>query len=469
MKTHYLKFAPLGASRILSVVALSLVVFTASCESFLKVDLPASQLTATAVFEDEQTATAALLGVYADMRAAGILSNLYYQMSLYSDDLDYYGSASSAEEQFYTNSLIPSHPTVSSWWNASYSQIYAANAVLEGLETSDFNEAFTNQLEGEALLVRGLVHFYLSALYGDVPYVRTADYQQNTTVGKTPAAQVQEDALVDLSRAASLLPWEYATADRTRPNKGAALGFLARVALYAGDWQQALDAANLLINRSDLYVWQNDLNQVFLKESESTLWQWYPAFSNRNTTEASVLGFTTAPPPRVALTPGLVSSFDPVDARLSNWINPVSNASDTFYQAYKYQTRSNTPVAVEYSIVMRLAEVYLIRSEAYARLDQLGLAAQDLNKVRGRAGLIDVAYTEKEGLIDQILIERRHELFTEAGHRFFDLKRTHQLDAVLSPLKVGWKSTDERLPLPESELLINPNLAPQNPGYQSEN
>ena len=114
MKTHYLKFAPLGASRILSVVALSLVVFTASCESFLEVDLPASQLTATAVFEDEQTATAALLGVYADMRAAGILSNLYYQMSLYSDDLDYYGSASSAEEQFYTNSLIPSHPTVSS-------------------------------------------------------------------------------------------------------------------------------------------------------------------------------------------------------------------------------------------------------------------------------------------------------------------------------------------------------------------
>lgn len=469
MKTHYLKFAPLGASRILSLVALSLVVFTASCESFLEVDLPASQLTATAVYEDEQTATAALLGVYADMRAAGILSNLYYQMSLYSDDLDYYGSASSAEEQFYTNSLIPSHPTVSSWWNASYSQIYAANAVLEGLETSDFNEAFTNQLEGEALLVRGLVHFYLSALYGDVPYVRTADYQQNTTVGKTPAAQVLEEALVDLSRAASLLPWEYATADRTRPNKGAVLGLLARVALYAGEWQQALDAATPIINRSDLYIWQDDLNQVFLKESESTLWQWYPAFSNRNTAEASVLSFTTAPPPRVALTPGLVSSFDTGDARLSNWINSVSNASDTFYHAYKYKTRSNTPVAVEYSIVMRLAEVYIIRSEAYARLDQLELAATDLNTVRSRAALADIEFDGKEKLLEQILIERRHELFTEAGHRFFDLKRTNRLDAVLSLLKSGWKATDKLLPLPESELLINPNLMPQNPGYQSGN
>ncbi len=61
--------------------------------------------------------------------------------------------------------------------------------------------------------------------------------------------------------------------------------------------------------------------------------------------------------------------------------------------------------------------------------------------------------------------ERRVEFFTEGGHRFFDLKRAQQLDNALSSLKPGWNSTDALLPLPESELLLNPNLLPQNPGY----
>jgi hypothetical protein len=51
------------------------------------------------------------------------------------------------------------------------------------------------------------------------------------------------------------------------------------------------------------------------------------------------------------------------------------------------------------------------------------------------------------------------------GHRFFDLKRLGMLDSVLTLEKPGWNTTDALFPLPESELLLNPNLLPQNDGY----
>ena len=71
----------------------------------------------------------------------------------------------------------------------------------------------------------------------------------------------------------------------------------------------------------------------------------------------------------------------------------------------------------------------------------------------------------KQDILGAILKERRVELFTEEPHRFFDLKRANALDAALAPVKAGWDPTEQVLPLPESELTLNPNLNPQNPGY----
>jgi hypothetical protein len=92
-------------------------------------------------------------------------------------------------------------------------------------------------------------------------------------------------------------------------------------------------------------------------------------------------------------------------------------------------------------------------------------AAADLNVIRNRAGLPNTTASTQEELILAIEHERRMELFAEWGHRFFDLKRNGRLDEVLGRIKPNWSSTDAVLPLPQSELLINQNLAPQNPGY----
>ena len=79
-------------------------------------------------------------------------------------------------------------------------------------------------------------------------------------------------------------------------------------------------------------------------------------------------------------------------------------------------------------------------------------------------GKIHTASTANE-IINAVLKERRVELFTEYGHRFFDLKRLEKLDSTLKSVKSGWKTTDRLFPIPNTELSANPNLKPQNPGY----
>jgi hypothetical protein len=72
--------------------------------------------------------------------------------------------------------------------------------------------------------------------------------------------------------------------------------------------------------------------------------------------------------------------------------------------------------------------------------------------------------TQQE-IVNAILRERRVEFFGEYGGRFYDLKRTGNLNEALSSVKLGWNANDALFPIPENEILINPNLKPQNSGY----
>jgi len=120
-------------------------------------------------------------------------------------------------------------------------------------------------------------------------------------------------------------------------------------------------------------------------------------------------------------------------------------------------------------MLLRLAEQYLIRAEARAQLNDIKGAATDLNVVRTRAGLGATAAANQTDMVGAVLQERRVELFTEPGHRFFDLKRTGTIDAVMgaaAPLKGGnWASFMQYWPIPTADILADPNLT-QTPGYQ---
>ena len=132
---------------------------------------------------------------------------------------------------------------------------------------------------------------------------------------------------------------------------------------------------------------------------------------------------------------------------------------------FKYKAQEYTGTTVEYSILLRLAEQYLIRAEARVHLGDLTGSKLDINTIRNRAGLNNTESISEDDILQDIINERKFELFTEHGHRWFDAKRLDIAEEILAPLKSNWRSTDVLFPIPEKELLTNPNLTPQNPGY----
>lgn len=457
--------------RILSGIALLFIVlWFNSCNEFTEIDTPVSELNTAAVFEEKNTSYSAMANVFAQMRDNGMLTGkttgMQKEMGLYADELTWYGNSAQSSANFFNNTLIPTHPTLSTWWNNSYSQIYATNAVIEGVAASTkLLEADKALLTGEAKFARAFLHFYVLQLWDNVPYITGTDYTYNSTVKRLPTAEVYAKIIEDLESAITLLPEAYINPTRVRPNSYAAQALLARVYLYAGMWPEAANSASAVLNNTAIYTWVTDLNTVFLKGSTTTIWQYASRTPTRNTDEGTTFIFNSGPPNSVALTSSLVNAFEAGDQRKTKWIRSISKSNSTWYHAYKYKkTGSNTP-QVEFSIVLRLAEMYLIRAEARARQGELANAKDDLNVIRNTAGLGNTTAATQDEILNAILHERQVELFSEFGHRFFDLRRFTALDQTLSGVKADWNNTDKLLPLPQIELNLNPNIGPQNPGY----
>lgn len=448
---------------------LSLLVVSA-CDSFVEVPPPDSQLNSGAVFADYTTATAAMKDVYAKMRDTGLLNGnlngLTHLLGQYTDELTCHQNGIGTAEPFYTNTLTVTNTTVQELWSSAYSQIYAVNSVLEGVQNSTaLSDHQKKQLTGEALFVRALLHSYLSGVFGGCPYVTSTDYQQNSTVSRLSQQDVYFRCIADLEQSALLLSVDYLSADRFRPNQSAAKALLARMYLYTSQWDAASNAASAVLNETSLYVWETDLDKTFLKNCTSTIWQFAAGGNFDNTQEGSLFVFDVGPPVTVSLSSLLYNSFETGDLRKVQWIRSVTNGSQTWYHAYKYKQGTVGTATNECSIQLRLAEQYLIRAEARAYAGDLIGAQEDLNVVRNRAGLGNTTATTSSSLVAAVLKERQAELFAEQGHRFFDLQRSSTLDIALNAVKPGWSSSDAFWPVPQSELLINPNLLPQNDGY----
>jgi hypothetical protein len=393
------------------------------------------------------------------------ISRLTVTEAAYADELISYAGSGFWIVPFYVNTVKPADATVSSAWATSYNIIYSANAIVEGLENSTgISEPVRKQLSGEALFVRAFIHFYMVNWFGDVPYISTTDYAANAKVSRLPVSQVYDRIIRDLLQARDLLSNDYPTANRVRVNKHAATALLARAYLYNRDWLNAEAQASELIGNSTQYLLEKaDLNRTFLKESQEIIWQLIPP--DGHTYEGQNFILIAPPTNGFALTNSVINAFEPGDQRKENWTDSIMSPSglSKWFYAYKYKIRvGNTNT--EYSVVMRLAEQYLIRAEARAMQDKLEDAAADLNVIRDRAGLAPTPADTQPELLTAIENERTTELFAEWGHRFFDLKRWGRLDAVLDPVKLNWDTNDALLPIPQSEILANRRLE-QNPGY----
>jgi hypothetical protein len=452
----------------------------ASCKKALQVNYPAGSLPDSKVLGNDSSTLDVITGVYYSMSGTSQIdgpNSMYLELGLAADELDeYYPDPDLLA--IYTDAFSPSQPY---FWSYFYTEVYPCNAVINSMPAAQVAtaSALRRQAIGEAFFLRAFFLFYATSLYGNIPVPTTTDYQVNNALAQSSEAVVYAQIIRDLNAAVGLLGSGYldgrgmSTNDRVRPNRWGALALLARADLYAGNWAGAQAAADSVIAAAPEYMLPGDLNQVFLANSPEAIWQIAPVIPQVNTYAASIFILTGAPnfQQTTAISPFLINAFEPGDLRLSDWVgqSDVTTPDSTviYYYPYKYKVAYSTLVK-EYFMVMRLAEQYLIRAEAKARLGDLTGAAADLNQLRSRAGLPATTAATQSQLLMAISHERQVELFTEFGDRWFDLKRTGSLDSVMplvEPHKGGvWNSYDSLFPIPASEIQLNPNLT-QNPGY----
>jgi hypothetical protein len=334
---------------------------------------------------------------------------------------------------------------------------------LEGISNSTYlSGKARNRLTGEAKFLRAFYYFYLVNLFDSVPLITTTDYASNVIQARSSRTKIDELISQDLQDAEQALSDAADQAGSVRPGLSAVHFLQARYFLFQKDWTNALKAANEVLG-SSAYSLCSDLDQVFLKGSPETVWQLMPVAPGANTWDGFyyILLFS---PSNVALSPSLLSAFEPGDMRRNKWIDSVSDNGIDYFFPDKYKLKKGIDV-LEYQVVFRLSEMILVRAEAQAALGDLPKADADLNLIRSRAGLPPVSATDLQTFLNYLMHERQVELFTEWGARWFDLKRTGLANSVLSDVKgADWQATDMLFPIPQSEIQNDPNLV-QNEGY----
>lgn len=466
----------------------TLSILNTSCKKFVQVPTPITSLNSANVYKSDATASAVLTGIYTKISSTGVssgLSSTSVYCGLSADEFTLYNPASEpGYVPFYQNSLTNANLAGGDFW-VLYQTLYIANSAVEGLTNNNsLTPAVDQQLHGEAKFIRAFCYFYLVNLYGDVPLITGTDYKSNELMSRTPKALVYQQIITDLKEAQSLLSDQYLdgtllnpTSERVRPTKWAATALLARTYLYTGDWADAVTEANLVIGNSNTYS-LSALNSVYLKNSSEAIWELQPVNSRQNTPDGLFFILPVSGPnlnKPIYLNSDLINSFESGDQRLTNWVGKVTatsgGVSTNYYYPYKYKVNVPGAPVTEYEIVLRLAEQFLIRAEAEAQGTGTGTsgAVNDLNVVRNRAGLPNYAGPlDKASLLTAILHERQIELFSEWGHRWLDLKRTGNVDAVMSiatPKKGGsWQTNKQLYPLPQADLQNDHNLT-QNMGY----
>jgi tetratricopeptide (TPR) repeat protein len=439
---------------VLAVVAL------ASCKKFLDVQ-PKDSVSDSQTIVDRASAETAVRGIYRALSADNYYGVNFVSVGYLSGDNIQWTGSQSIVQQFIDHKVTADNATVSGIWLAIYTTINRANYViakLPGVTDATLTTAERNQLLGEAYFIRALCYFDLARTWGGVQIVTTPTVSatDKNGIARSTGEQTYAQVLSDLNAAEPLLPLPTAQ-NPVRANKETVYALKARYYLYQKDWTNAENYATLVLGDTQNYsllkpysAWFAN-NVVGTKESVFELsysatytnghrGQWQPPANSGtrqwapNSTFISLVNDPTTGGNRSALV--------------------AKTSAGLWYGNLYYRSPATDP-----AYIIRIAEEYLIRSEARAQLSKLDDARTDLNAVRDRAGLTATTAVSQADILLAIENERRIEFALE-GHRWFDLVRTGRAAAVLGV-------TDPKrniLPIPVDQLNVDPSLT-QNPGY----
>lgn len=388
-------------------------------------------------------------------------------------------------------------------WSSAYSAILGCNKALTAINEGKFSrdgvsDEQINNIKAENLFLRALAYFDLVRVYAQpygyikangitgveamgVPIVLKDDLSARPS--RNTVAEVYENLIIpDLVEAERLMSDSYVRAGVkdvvATVTKPVIQALMARVYLHHEDWQLAADYATKVIKNGrfrllsgDRFVsmWDGSVDVAPQSGSEII----FEVYVSQSDGSRSDLGdYLTAPEVAggagygdVRVSNDLIDLYDATDVRLTGLTKTNSK-----YPGYRWSTKfpgKNGLLAYNNVPVLRISEMYLIRSEAiYRGATVSGVTAiDDLNRVATNRNAEAYATVT----LDNLFEESRKEFLFE-GHIFFDMKRLQKslvrTDYDLDPLtkNIDFPSYRWALPIPENDILNNKNMD-QNPGY----
>ena len=365
-----------------------------------------------------------------------------------------------------TKQITSANASVATLWGSIYNTVYLANFIIERLpQVTGVTAAQRDRVLGTAHFLRGYAYFIALYSFGGVPKVTDISIDVNRNIARASESEILDFILDDYTEALSTVPRN--TSNAAFVNEFSVRAALAKYYLYLGNNAQAESFASSLITSNEYQLEPKFENLVTKDFTAEAIFEVGYTLADDPGTNGSI-GLNNLFVGRREIIPSnqVIVSLASVESgeRFSTISFNASNlkGSDNGWSVAKYGTADEDNNNV---VVFRLAEMYLIRAEARAKLNNLTGSRDDLNVLRNRAKAPVITSASQNQLIQLIEDERRFELAFE-GHRWYDLVRTNRAKTVMSAFSSNWKDAYERWPIPQREILNNPALAEnQNPGY----
>ena len=492
--------------KIIALIIFVIVVI--SCEGDFLSTNPSDQYTSQTFWQTEEHLNAGIAGVYQTLRgqpaaAIRLRSNITPNSLSYHDPGGWRAVARGL--------AIPTNQLFENTWTSGYQGIGRANTVIENAQKVDADEAYINEVIGEAKFLRAFYYADLANSFGGVPLIlNSPDANEHSDLPRSPKAAIIDQVLSDLDDAETVLPVSNAPGKVT---KGAALALKARVLLYEERWAEAAAAAKEVMDLGHYTLFSN-YRTMFLLDNENNseiifdIQFKQPESGHGHDQTAGILNDPS--PTKELVDAYLMNDGEPTsESPLYDPENPYENRDPRLYHTvrlvgYMYngeiiddgdvaESGFGTKKFLSYTdstnirqipggqsetnfVEIRYAEVLLTYAEAQNEAvgpDESVYNA--LNLIRNRVNMPAVEPNLSQNEMREVIRhERRIELAME-GKYYFDILRwgiaeevlnqpVRQSDGNIRQDRAFDPNRDYLFAIPSREIDLNPNLE-QNPGW----
>ena len=401
-------------------------------------------------------------GIYTAYMSSGLYSGyLTLLPDIQSDLVMAVEGNSNTYGEIYQWTFRPTNREIESIYAGLYTVIGRCNFYLDQVDalrsklSSDADIQTLDQYTGEVYCARGLAYAELIKCFCEaydenkeqLGVVLRTSYFNAEPVKRASLKDSYAIVIEDLEKAEEMLDEDNSYYDAAYFTQAAAQAIRARVALYMGDWQTAVEYSTKLISRTDRFelslasytVTSDGMNEVdYLWHYDSgyeVIWRiGYTSTSYGGALGQNFLSFNndyTYYYPDYVPAQSALSLYKSGDARYNAYFAELSTGYShqlSWPLLIKYYGNRELLSLYIYHVNMpkpiRLAEQYLIRAEAYCNLGKFGPATTDISTLRNsrysnKGGTLSVSEDNWMQVIDE---ERVRELYME-GFRLNDLKR----------------------------------------------